>query len=285
MMTSISHPFIIHPSLLLILFSFSSNGVSSRSCECGLQPIATRIIHGRTSIPGQYPWVVFIMNRQLLMACSGVIVSERDIVTAAHCIAPNQDPSKIFVFKEQGCGKQALFAGKQLRVNKVFRHQSYVTQTGGNDIGLLHLQRGLKFNSTFMPICLSANGSIHDSTGDRFTVSGWGQTSEGHHLIDNDCLNDVEITRVPDWKCRLHYGTFLDTEKVLCAGGRENICNGDSGGPLMSSRDGRIFLTGITSFGRTDCGVVTRQPAAFERLSPHIPWIKERTSNKVLCFK
>lgn len=275
---------VVHLFLLIIIII--PHVVHSRSCECGQEPMSTRIIHGRVSTPSQYPWVVYLMNRQLLMSCSGVVVDDRHILTSAHCVTSDQDPSKIFVFLEQGCGRSDLFSGRQLRVRRTSRHPLYVSQTGGNDVAILQLDRRLRFNQTFVPICFPSPASpvsSSDRQPDTYLVSGWGQTSEGLHIVDNDCLNDVELKSVPDWKCRLYYGTNLDTERIMCAGGHENICNGDSGGPLMQRHEGRMFLKGLTSFGRKDCGIVTKQAAAFERVAPHVQWMERNGVDP--CFK
>ena len=274
----------ISSASLLILFLLLLSPCHGKECECGVEQLSPRIINGRIAQAGRLPWVVFILNRDLLMACSGTIVSEHDIITSAHCIAPKQNPNNLYVFIDQGCHKEHLFDGRQLKVHHAWRHPDFLYRTGGNDIALLHLQRPLHFNDTFMPICLSQD-DLSQQTHDSMIVSGWGLVNEGLQLTDNDCLNEAELEPVPDYVCRLHYGTYLDTTRIMCAGGGSNICHGDSGGPLMVRRDGRVFLTGVTSFGRTDCGVATKQPAAFERVNAHFDWINKHALSARLCFK
>ena len=292
----------------LLVLLLASADVLARECECGIEGTSTRIINGHPSVPGTFPWVVYILNRDLLMACSGVIVSDRVILTAAHCISPTQDPKGLYVFTDQGCERHNLFAGRQLRVKFAFRHPEYVSRTGGADIGILHLQRPLAFNASFMPICLSpgpllrTDGATPCLVGEdcdegstsrlpSLIVSGWGQVNERPSdggmevLADSDCLNEAAVDPVPDWICRLHYGSGVDTQRILCAGGGSNICHGDSGGPLMLRHEGRVFLTGVTSFGRQDCGIQTRAPAAFERIHPHLEWIRRHSLFSHLCFK
>ena len=267
--------------LILCVIILLLTSCSAEDCICGIENASPRIINGHVANPGQFPWVVYILNRDLMMSCTGSIISDRHIVTAAHCLSPrHQDPASLFVFTAQGCGKSNLFAGKQIRVRKAFRHAAYSTRTGGNDIGLLQLDRPLVFNSTFMPICLTTD----KQPADNLVTLGWGNSNSGFHIVDNDCLNEADLNVVPDHVCRLHYGPYLDTEKIMCAGGEQNICNGDSGGPLMTRRNGLVYLMGITSFGRNDCGLVTKQPAGFERLSSHIEWLISRSLLSRPCF-
>ncbi len=56
---------------------------------------------------------------------------------------------------------------------------------------------------------------------------------------------------------------------MLCAGGvTEDICNGDSGGPLFCNG----ILTGISSWG-IECG--GNSPGVFVRLKYFLPWIQK----------
>jgi hypothetical protein len=157
---------------------------------------------------------------------------------------------------------------------------------------MLVLDQSLVFNQTFMPICLmqenmseeeSRTSSLHHNE-IKYITAGWGNSNRGFSIIDNDCLNEADLDQVPDFACRLHYGTYLNTEKIMCAGGHTNICNGDSGGPLMVRKDGIVYLKALTSFGRTDCGLVTKQPSGFEKITPHLDWIIRRTLLSSLCF-
>ena len=288
-MTSI----LLTPTFLLIT-SIIIHVSLSKECTCGLETIQPRIINGRIATSGRFPWVVYVMNLDLMKGCTGTIISERHVLTAAHCLTEKQDTRKLFVFLDQGCDRESLFAGRQLRVRKSYRHSDYRSQTGGNDVGILHLDRPLSFNQSFMPICLMSdpdagirfrsNRRNDDVPFDNLVVSGWGFTNRGRHLIDNGCLNEVDLAPVSDKECSRYYND-INSQLTFCAGGKGNICNGDSGGPLMTRRNGLVYLAGITSFGRTDCGVATRQPAGFERIPPHYDWISRRAIFGHLCFK
>ena len=70
---------------------------------------------------------------------------------------------------------------------------------------------------------------------------------------------------------------------VMCAGGDTGVCQGDSGGPLMSRANGLVYQAGITSFTREDCGIVTKSPSGFEKVVPHLDWI--RRNSQGACFK
>ena len=54
--------------------------------------------------------------------------------------------------------------------------------------------------------------------------------------------------------------------------GTENICSGDSGGPLMVIEGGKYIHVGLTSFSAVDCSAPF--PAVFSRTSYYLDWIK-----------
>ena len=70
------------------------------------------------------------------------------------------------------------------------------------------------------------------------------------------------------------------TKDFICAGADgHDICDGDSGGPLMTfnSKTNRWQLSGIVSNG--DCVANHKNPAAFTRVTHQLPWINKIMAN------
>lgn len=68
------------------------------------------------------------------------------------------------------------------------------------------------------------------------------------------------------------------TERMICAGydmGGQNVCNGDSGGPLTVKLDEKVLLVGIVSWGRA-CAA-PGYPAVYSRVSAARSWIREKS--------
>lgn len=285
---------------LLLLFSCLYNHATSgpvSRCECGVENISTRIIRGSKSPDGMFPWLVYIETevdiglQTVSSSCTGSIISDRHILTAAHCLHPNQEARGAYVWLFQGCGKKRKSATiSPLHVIRVHRHPKYEDdddELSDHDLAIFELRNPLKFNQTFMPVCFSKAGFTRTRDIDNLVAAGWGKT---HGILwgltDSECLQHADLAVVSDKECRSHWGDGLDMTKRMCAGGGVNICDGDSGGPLMTRSHGRVFQVGVTSFGRQDCGLKTGTPSGFERISAHLDWIKKITSKgQGICFK
>ena len=64
-------------------------------------------------------------------------------------------------------------------------------------------------------------------------------------------------------------------ESMMCAGypgGGKDVCNGDSGGPLMCDVDGQPVVFGVTSFGNDKCDDPA-YPNVWARVSDHLDFI------------
>ena len=59
--------------------------------------------------------------------------------------------------------------------------------------------------------------------------------------------------------------------------GTENICSGDSGGPLMVIEGGKYIHVGLTSFGLSDCSAPF--PSVYSRTTYFLDWMKAALTN------
>lgn len=252
-----------------------------RNCTCGQEGQVSRVINGRKTAIGHFPWVVRVMRDvpRARSYCTGSLISNTFVLTAAHCVPRSRDPSAVRVIIGQQCGytgyRENDTTWRESEVMRVIRNKRYVDHWHvGNDVALLELRIPLPMDHDFMPACLSDFQLF-----DNFLVVGWGNVNNGSRIIHSDCLNEADLDIVPHRTCRWTH-PYANMNYVVCAGGKKsNICNGDSGGPLMTRKFGRIFQAGITSFMRRGC--LSGRPAAFERISPHLPWIMRNTKNSI----
>lgn len=112
------------------------------------------------------------------------------------------------------------------------------------------------------------------------SVTGWGFPQSTEEI---DALMAVKIHEVNANTCRRDWDDF-NPKAQICAGKRgQRICDGDSGGPLQSEVCGRVFISGIVSFGDnvTDCAYAG--PDVFIRVSFYRGWIDANTKRGVKC--
>lgn len=76
--------------------------------------------------------------------------------------------------------------------------------------------------------------------------------------------------------CHQTFSKLSTVRSILCANGEtagSGICGGDSGGPLITRKDG--ILIGIASFIRENC--TQGEPQGFTNVYFHLDWIRKIT--------
>lgn len=277
---------------------FSAPSSLPTAGNCGLD-LGSRIVGGEIAPRGEYPWLARIQyyksNKRFGFHCGGVLINDRYVLTAAHCI--QSVPSSWTVYKirfgeydstedndcnfydERDCGNET----RDILVASYYIHEDYFQENGAdyNDIALIRLVEPVQFTSYIQPICLPITDDLKklDTAGVKMTVAGWGQTE------NKTASRYLMHLKVPSWdneQCRDAFSPVnVDIiETQLCAGGEKNqdSCRGDSGGPLMKVEKiggkSSWFLKGVVSFGTEKCGTED-VPGVYTRVSKFVDWIQE----------
>ncbi|XP_036401489.1 transmembrane protease serine 3 [Megalops cyprinoides] len=263
----------IHNSTNLSKTECSSGKVTTLKClECGIRPRFTaRIVGGNLSRPGQFPWQVSLhYHREHL--CGGSIVSQRWVLTAAHCVYGFEDPSLWAVLV--GLIEQPVNGAQYLAVEKIFYHSRYRSKGLDYDIALMKLAEPLTFDGLVEPICLP-NFEEKYEDGKMCWISGWGATSDGGE--PSVSLYSARVPLISTKTCSQPgvYQGFI-SPWMICAGyleGGTDSCQGDSGGPL-ACEDSVWKLVGATSWGQ---GCAERnKPGVYTRITQALDWIYEQ---------
>ncbi|KAJ8668475.1 hypothetical protein QAD02_010138 [Eretmocerus hayati] len=265
---------------------------------CGLIDPGLRIFGGSETSDGEIPWMVALIYDSptgLRQECGGSLITDRHVLTAAHCISSLNKPEEwtlIFVRIgsrnigfNQDCSRQneRPWVPKQkcapeyvdIPIAKKIVHEDYEILIPRNDIAILVLSKSVTFTDTVRPICLPDSPRVSQ----KLTTAGWGRTET---QAKSQALLKVEIPLANKQRCDAVYekkGWRLISTQI-CAGGEpgKDSCLGDSGGPLMDIHNLELStycIVGVTSSGPRSCGSADF-PAIYTKVYDFVPWILEK---------
>ncbi|KAM3615414.1 uncharacterized protein V6R79_001997 [Siganus canaliculatus] len=230
-----------------------------------------RIVGGSLEKPGGSPWQVLLHRSDGYGFCGGTLISDRWVVSAAHCLEQAADHITI-----GDLDKRRPDPGEQLiKVQKVFVHPHFHSFTFDSDIALLYLAQPVTRGPTATPACLP---DAHLSTyllqdGNHGVVSGWGLTR--YLGRSSRFLRKVTLPVVSYSSCTASTQQVV-TDNMFCAGYLDvakDACSGDSGGPFMVHYRGTWFLTGVVSWGEK-CAASGKY-GVYTRLGNYLSWIRD----------
>ncbi|KAJ0173210.1 hypothetical protein K1T71_011386 [Dendrolimus kikuchii] len=242
---------------------------SNAAVECGIPSSAINpLVFGDEYLRGEWPWVVALFKikaHQMRFECSGTLVSEWHVITAAHCMHIHDMVTYTHeVLIKLGAYDLDDFADditKNSYISKATIHDAYDPYTLKNDILILTLKKKVIYNNYIRPICLWSGDQTDISyiVNKRGVVAGWGENESKEPGQGKP--RHATLSIVSTETCRASRPEFykLTSDTTLCAGDRNGTgpCNGDSGGGLYvrTTGDNRWKLRGITSASlRSDYG-------------------------------
>ncbi|KAJ8925741.1 hypothetical protein NQ315_009589 [Exocentrus adspersus] len=261
--------------------------------NCGYILGLDKISNGQNADLGEFPWMALLLykaRKGTTFGCGGTVISNRYILTAAHCITQLKTPlvgvrvgeydiSKTVDCETQGDGSTKCNGPVQdLSIEKIIPHpkftKDYENQEGFNDIGLLRVAR-IKPAEHIIPICLPL-GEVRHSKLTRVIVTGWGITETDRNRNSN-IIQKIALPVINQQECQRAYKTITISNKQICANGRQqDTCNGDSGGALQTAKylrgDTRMVQYGVISFGGAVCGSGT-YPGLYTNVEAYMDWI------------
>ncbi|CAF1084003.1 unnamed protein product, partial [Didymodactylos carnosus] len=209
--------------------------------------------------------------------CGGTILSDKLIITAAHCVAAFPSISRVSI----AAGSNYLTIPNQVRsISTATMHEEYDPSQFLNDIAILKLSSSLDLtDSEVSKICLPNISSSYLSLNEYpppdldVVAIGWGVLFY-HSVNMSNTLQQVALRTISksNYYCN---GTLYNPKYQFCAGnltGGKDTCQGDSGGPLLLFTNNQWQLVGITSYG-VGCGNVDR-PGIYTRVAYYLDWIK-----------
>lgn len=271
------------------VYFLSPGGGGGGDCKCGLARRSKKIVGGTETEINEYPWQVGVVsNCSSLVWCGATIISDRWILTAAHCTTGKTAKQLQVLLGDHNYSTDSDTTSLRMDISQIKQHSSYNKRTIDYDFSLIKTTTPVDFSGHphIRPACLPTSGSAETYTGWMATVTGWGTLASGGSTTDK--LREVDVKVVSNSACKSAYGTSI-TGRMLCAkapGGKggKDACQGDSGGPLVSKAAGSDGVTagqnyeliGVVSWGR-GCALED-YPGVYARVTDQLSWISTTTS-------
>lgn len=247
----------------------SSNAIDD-SQSAALRPDRIPLVVGGSVVSHQrYPWMAAIVsaadsNAASGQFCGGSLISDRWVLTAAHCVEQETARSTDVLLGQLDLNKNN---GVRIGASRIIIHPDYKAQ-GYPDLALIELEQ----SSTAQVISIPSRNHPAPDDGEIATVIGWGQVSETGPYSDK--LRETSLPVVDHSTCNRAYNGGIDRDSMVCAGtasGNKDSCYGDSGGPLFVKRNNEYVQAGVVSFGE-ECGL-PGVPGVYARVSSYYDWI------------
>ncbi|KAF7643391.1 hypothetical protein LDENG_00240130, partial [Lucifuga dentata] len=226
--------------------------------DCGSRPAVDmyphrkkRILGGRVSRRGAWPWQCSLQSGQSGHVCGCVLIAKTWALTVAHC-----------------------FEGQSRRVRSIIVHPRYNRAVVDYDISVVQLDAEVEETAFVRPVCLPQTGQL-PSPDSYCYITGWGHM--GNRMPFK--LQEGEVRIISFSQCQSYFDMKTITPRMLCAGyeaGTVDSCMGDSGGPLVCEEDGgRWTLFGLTSWGSV-CFSKVLGPGVYSNVTHFTPWIRQQ---------
>nr|XP_012149751.1 PREDICTED: uncharacterized protein LOC100881290 [Megachile rotundata] len=267
--------------------------------ECGIPNTnyVPLIVNGTQANINEFPWhgTLYKQNRRngpKEFLCGTTIIHEKFLITAAHCVADETNPSKYYVatgniYRDYDSSLHHSTVVKKSKVKNIYVPCNYRGLEGNyaEDIAIIEIMEPFAFSSVLVPICLDITKDLLLlDVGDYGKVAGFGKTSLG---TSSYILQTITVPYISKSECRSASSTY-DTAKFItsdkfCAGytNGTSVCDGDSGSGLIFKRGGVWYLGGIVSVsistkqqgGTTTCN--SHEYTLYTSVSEHISWIQD----------
>ncbi len=262
-----------------------------------------RIINGNIASEAQMPWQVALVTNPLdayqSYVCSGSLIADRWVLTAAHCAEQLKKLNKDYYVLVGTNNLQDSQRGQVIKVKQAYTHEQYNDRNYDNDLALLELVQTVDFIKcgTHCQTIDLINTTIEKQNvpiASPVQIAGWGVLEDCEENQSEICQQySGKMLRYPElYPTTLRYTTLKltnclsssslykseqITNNMLCAESsvQENptdTCFGDSGAGLTIQNGlDKPYLLGIASWG-VGCAK-SGYPGVYTRVANYNNWI------------
>jgi len=263
-------------------------------------PQFERLVDGEDAGEGKHPWHVGLVREEsktgvlgwirhlggLLRTttyCGATLVSDRWLLTAAHCIRKGDRPVDLRVV--MGSSKRASYFYYWFQtdsIDEIHVHPSYNNDSHGFDIALLRLKVMPELEpGEIWPVCLPTQ-EVESYDGTKATVIGWGKTEGGSKRSSAKGLQELSVNVISQAECQKQWSFGKGRVEIggpkMCFRSEGASCHGDSGGGMYISRNetgsrAQQSIIGVCSYGLADCQ--NWAPEVYTKVATVLDWLRE----------
>jgi len=239
--------------------------------------IVWKVINGQLADSTNYPVITWQVALSISSGggsslCGGSLISDRHVLTAAHCIKDLSSgaltsPDSILVIP--GISR----SGSSFRTVRYNVHPSYDRSFSSQqriDLAVLELTAAIPVTSGIAPISLCSGVTACHTAGAPLFVSGYGQRVSSSSASVSTSLIYADLFAIDQGVCAAKWNSNFNCQSCLpttnvCAGSNpvdatpaKDSCFGDSGGPLVRNFGTTVSpdfrLVGVVSSGTVPVG-------------------------------
>ncbi|XP_033225818.1 venom serine protease 34-like [Belonocnema kinseyi] len=243
----------------------------------------TRIVGGENTGVNEFPMMAGLVDAILVRVfCGAVIISNRYVLSAAHCVANKQAQELGVLIGDHDVSAGIDANATLLRVAGFVVHPSYVINKRNSnfDIAVIAVVGSIKFTNEIGPACLPFHHNRDSFSGAVVEILGWGTTEFAGPT--SNILQKAKVSVINLSKCLNTFPNLVDSQMCTLGQGTD-ACQFDSGGPVLweNPTSGRLVSVGIISYGIA-CG--TKNPSVNTRVGAFVDWILSVTPDANYCM-
>ncbi|XP_021199432.3 serine protease snake [Helicoverpa armigera] len=219
----------------------------------------------------------------------GTIISERYILTAAHCSRSYnyRGGPLTFVALDVKRRSDPPYSWQTNRVKRFIPYPEYKVPSTYHDIALIETETSIIFNKNVLPACsLFACLHVEDVNTGTAKALTWRDVTGTDYYQIADTIQTINLEKFTYEECNKTYQTNrrlkngIDSNTQMCYGSRSQApeaCMGLSGEPLLVSNqfsDCIHTVIGVTSFGARCGRGYPSYPDVFIRVAYYKTWIE-----------
>jgi hypothetical protein len=207
--------------ILVVLAPLAAIGLGG--CKTRLDDESrVKVVNGKALKETDFPAVIqigFDLGGGALAMCSATWISDRTVLTAAHCIeGADRSPSKVSIVRG---------TGKGLRASRAISHPTYRPNSGvGHDIAVLVFKE--QSSKYYIPVALT-----QAKAGDPLTIIGFGKFDHLNGKSGGTKRMGTNKVSAIDYQGRVDFVGLVSPLNEKGTGESVTNSQGDSGGPMI----------------------------------------------------